>query len=451
MNPATAGTIPTAPPSVRRRVLIVSPNFPPINAPDMQRARQALPFLRENGWEPVVLAVTPESSGTGVMEPLLEKTYPADIRVIRVQGIPPERTRRFGLGSLWWRCGRALRAAGERLLRSEPFDLVFFTTTQFDAFTLGPRWRREFGVPYVLDYQDPWINPYYRRTGTRPPGGWLKFGLTQWIARRREPAVIRQAAGIVTVSDTYGRDLAVSYRAGDRTGITLLPFGVAEADFVVAARHRPKTPLIDFADGNFHHVYTGRAGHDMDFALGVLFRGFRRFLETDPDRARRMRFHFVGTDYSPPPLGRDWVKPIAQAEGVGEFVHEHRARVAYFDALHYLLHAHALVVVGSSDAGYTASKLFPYLMARRPTLLLFHARSAVLEFARQIDAGQRFAFTTAADAGRLATEIHDRWFAGGGHALAADFRPDALQPYTARALTAQLAAVFDHARVQPSN
>jgi len=40
-----------------KRVLIVSPNFPPINAPDMQRVRMSLPFYRDNGWEPVVLAV----------------------------------------------------------------------------------------------------------------------------------------------------------------------------------------------------------------------------------------------------------------------------------------------------------------------------------------------------------------------------------------------------------
>ncbi len=41
-----------------RRVLIVSPHFPPTNAPDHQRVRMSLPYFQENGWEPVVLAVT---------------------------------------------------------------------------------------------------------------------------------------------------------------------------------------------------------------------------------------------------------------------------------------------------------------------------------------------------------------------------------------------------------
>ena len=196
------------PPRPRRKVLIVSPHFPPINAPDMQRARLALPYLRSFGWEPVVLAVAPEMVEGGVREPLLEQTYPADIRVERVRGIPPQATRWAGVGSLWLRCGRALRAAGERLLRQERFDLVFFSTTQFDAFSLGPRWKARFGVPYVLDYQDPWINDYYRLTKTIPPGGPLKFGFSQWRARRLEPKALRQAGGVVAVSDSYGPALA---------------------------------------------------------------------------------------------------------------------------------------------------------------------------------------------------------------------------------------------------
>ena len=116
-----------------RKALIVSPHFPPINAPDMQRARLALPYLRANGWEPVVLAVAPDMIEGGVVEPILEATYPSDIRIVRVRGISPRATRWIGVGSLWLRCGSALRAAGESLLKAEKFDLVFFSTTQSSA------------------------------------------------------------------------------------------------------------------------------------------------------------------------------------------------------------------------------------------------------------------------------------------------------------------------------
>ena len=65
-----------------RRVLIISPHFPPVNAPDMQRARLALPFLRETGWEPVVLCLDPTMVEGAVIDPLLERTYPRDIRIV---------------------------------------------------------------------------------------------------------------------------------------------------------------------------------------------------------------------------------------------------------------------------------------------------------------------------------------------------------------------------------
>ena len=426
------------------KVLIVSPNFCPLNTPDMQRARLALPHLRERGWEPTVLAVAPEYAGTGVLDPLLEKTYPADIRVVRVRGLAPGATRWLGFGTLWWRCGRALRRAGEALLAAERFDLVFFTTTVFNTFSFGPQWRRKFGVPYVLDYQDPWINRYYERTGTPPPGGALKFGVSQWSARRREPDAVRNAAAIITVSEAYAKNLTETYRL-EAARVHLLPFGASPDDLKLAAEHAPTAPLIDFADGNFHHVYVGRCGADMQPALTALFRAFHRFLATHPKEAARMRFHFIGTDYAPPPRGREWAVPVATTEKVQAYVHEHRYRVPYFDALHYLLRADALTVVGSNDPTYSASKVFPYILARRPTLFLFHENSLVLKLADDVDAGVRVGFGGERDLARMVDQVYERWFVQGGHRAYRAFNEEKFRPFTAESLTQQLAGVFDRA------
>jgi hypothetical protein len=429
-----------------KKVLIVSPHFPPINAPDMQRVRLALPHLRALGWEPTVLAVAPESIEGGVVEPLLEQTYPADVRVIRVPGVSPKITRRFGVGNLWWRCGAALTLAGEQLLRAEKFDLVFFSTTQFSAFTLGPKWKREFGVPYVLDYQDPWVNDYYARTRIRPPGGRLRYALSQWSARQAEPRVLRDAAGVIAVSDSYGALLGRLYPWFNPASVRVLPFGASLRDFEIARQHPPAAPLIDFDDGYLHHVYTGRCGPDMKPALAMLFRAFQQFRATDLQRrAKKMRFHFIGTGYAPPPLGVDVVTPIARAEGVGEFVREHRYRVPYFDALHYLQRAQALVAVGSNDATYSASKIFPFILARRPMLLVFHRRSLVLSLAEQVAAGTRLAFESAADIGPVADEIQQRWFMAEAYEREVTFNEAAFAPLTAKALTGRLATVFDAA------
>jgi hypothetical protein len=432
-------------PPAPRKVLIISPHFPPINAPDMQRTRLALPYLRTFGWEPVVLCIAPDLIEGGVVEPLLEDTYPSDIRVIRARGFFPAATRWMGFGSLWLRCGRALRAAGEKLLGSEKFDLVFFSTTQFDAFTLGPVWRARYGVPYVLDYQDPWVNDYYQRTHTRPPGGPLKFALSQMRARSQEPRVLRKASGVIAVSDAYGATLARNYPWFDAKKVTLLTFGAAREDIVTALKHRPGTPLVPFGDGCFHHVYTGRCGPDMSTSLSIVFRAFKRFLATRPVEANRIRFHFIGTDYAPRPLGREWAIPVARSEGVEAFVTEHCYRVPYFDALYYLLNADAVLGVGSNDPTYSASKIYPYVLARRPMILVFNRLSQVLGIAATLKCGLRYAFDNASDVDSLAEQVANAWFIDGRMRQYVGYDAEAFSPYTAEGMTRKLADCFDRA------
>lgn len=425
-----------------RRVLIVSPHFPPVNAPDMQRVRLALPHLRAHGWEPTVLAVSPDRVEGAVLDPLLEQTFPADIRVCRVGGISPRLTRKFKVGNLWWRCGRGLRVGGERLLREGRFDLVFFSTTLFNSFMLGPRWRRQFGVPYVLDYQDPWVNDYYRQTGNPPPGGVFKYWLSQSFARRREPKVLRAAAGLIAVSSAYGPSLARRYPWFAADTVRTIPFGTSGRDLEIAREHQPATSLVPLGDGNIHHVYAGRGGADMDTALTLLFRSFRRFLETDPTTAQRMRFHFIGTDYAPPPLGKPTALPVAEREGVLPYVAEHCRRVPYFEALHYLVRADALLVVGSNDPTYSASKIFPYLFSRRPLLTIAHQNSLMFELAKAQSPAGTFGFGETVPETELVARIRQTWFVEQGYRQPPAGDPAQLGPHTAATMTARLARVF---------
>ena len=429
-----------------RRVLLVSPHFPPVNAPDMQRARLALGHLRAFGWEPVVLAVEPASVEGAVLDPLLEQTYPADVRVVRVRGISHRLTRPLGFGSLWWRSGRALRHAGDALLAAEKFDLVFFTTTQFETFSLGPRWLGRFGVPYVLDYQDPWVNDYYHRTGTRPPGGALRYWLSQYTARRREPEAVRRAAALVSVSTAYGPDLLARYPDLNPARLHHLPFGAAETDIELARSHHPEKSLVPFGDGRVHLVYAGRCGPDMTHALTLLFRAFRRYRETHPAEAARLRFHFIGTDYAPPPLGRHWALPVAEAEGVADQVAEHCYRVPYFDALHYLVSADAVLAIGSNDPTYSASKIFPCLLARRPLLVIVHRDSLMLSIARELGVSTAYGFGNSTEGlSQQVEQIHATWFAAEGYLHAPAAALDLLKAHTAAAMTRRLGAIFDKA------
>lgn len=426
-----------------KRLLIVSPHWSPINAPDLQRVRMGLRFYRECGWEPTILAIAPEFIEGGVIEPLLEQSYPPDIRVIRTGGWLPSATRRFGFGSLWLRCGAALRRAGDALLARERFDLAFFSTTQFSAFSLGPRWRHRHGLPYVLEYQDPWRNDYYARTHTRPPGGPLRFFLSQLEARWREPAILRHAAGVIAVSEDYGQQLHRLYPWFPAGSVCVLPFGGSEHDLLLAREQAPAAPLINFKDGNIHLMYVGRCGPDMVTSLRALFEAFTLFLQAQPARAARVRLHFIGTGYAPPPLGREWVMPLARELGLPAYVHEHCYRIPYFEALHYLSHAHALLAVGSDDPSYSPSKIYPNLFAQRPLLMIYHERSLACDVARRVGGAVLVTFNDATSPSDLARNIHARWFAPEAYLNAPSPNPGGLAPYGAQAAATRLCTFFD--------
>jgi hypothetical protein len=231
-----------------------------------------------------------------------------------------------------------------------------------------------------------------------------------------------------------------------------MPFGAAPADFAAAA-HRPARQLVDFDDGRRHLVYTGRCGPDMSLVVTVVFRAFHRFLESRPDRAAQYRVHFISTDYAPPPLRREWAMPVARTCGVAAYVAEHCYRVPYFEALHYIQRAHGMVVVGSNDRTYSASKLFPFVLARRPLLVVFHRESKVLNFARNINVGQRYAFADPRDIDPLAADVWQHWFVDAAAIRPAVFDEAKFHPFTAESLAGELAGVFARAaigRAQPS-
>ena len=101
---------------VMRRILVVSPHFPPTSAADMHRVRQSLQYFPEFGWQPSVLAVEP-GFVEGQNEPLLLQTVPADIDVTRVRALPANLTRKVGLGDLALRSIPFLYRPGGRIIR----------------------------------------------------------------------------------------------------------------------------------------------------------------------------------------------------------------------------------------------------------------------------------------------------------------------------------------------
>jgi glycosyltransferase involved in cell wall biosynthesis len=425
----------------QRHVLILSPNFPPINAPDHQRVRMSLPNLAEFGWRATVLAVSPEYV-EGLRDPLLLETVPGTTRVVRTRALSAKRTRQFGVGNLALRALPYLKREGDRLLSSEQFDLVFFSTTAFPVMALGRRWLKRWGVPYVLDFQDPWHSDYFRDRKDTPPGGHFKYGLSQKLARLLEPYTVKKASHIITVSPAYRESLLQRYAWLSADHFTVLPFGAAENDFDLLRSLDLKQKVFDPQDGKRHWVYVGAGGTAMTFSIRSFFQALGRARRNGGGRElENLMIHFIGTDYAAGDRARETFRPIATECGVADIVEEFPNRIPYFEALKCLTDADALIVPGSDDSGYTASKICVYAMANKPMLAIFHEESSAVSLLRDANVGTVVTFKDGSESERMTSEIEAKWFKSVREPATLD--RDALEPYLAREMTRQLCAVFD--------
>lgn len=426
-----------------RRVLIVSPHFPPVNAPDHHRVRLALPELPRLGWRPTVLSAASEDVSAPI-DPWLARTLPEglDVRTVRAPRWPLPRP--FRADSLGPRAFRPMLRAGNRLLSGGDYDLVYFSTTQFAVMKLGPIWRRRFGVPFVIDLQDPWVSDYYRdHPEARPPGGRLKYGLAQWSARRAEPGCVRQAAGVTSVSPAYVEALSRRYPDFDAGKCVVLPFGGAATDFDrlddVEQRH------FDPADGSEHWVSVGRGGRDLARSACGLFRAFAAGLRERPDRFGRVRMHFLGTDYAAGDRAKESLRPLAREFAVADHVSEHPRRLPYSVALRCLRDAGSLIVLGSDDGGYSPSKLYPYVLAKRPVLAILRAPGPAADLLAELGAGVVVTFGENTTEAELAASVAARWTEPWSRGELRAPIPAGLGRHSAETMARRLAAAFDAA------
>ena len=427
-----------------RNVLIISPRFPPTNAPDVQRVRLALPFFESRGWRPTVVCVDSRCVAAP-LDDVLASTIPPEVAVHRVAAYPQKWTSWLGIGSLTMRSYRQIAAAAGRLLSENRFDLVFFSTTEFGVLPLGPKWLKKFRIPYAVDLQDPWVNHYYRDNDIRPPGGSIKHSLHQWAASRLEPYVLKDASQIMVVSQRYSETLCRRYSFLKSDQFVTIPFAATLNDVEVASSTRVSNPHFRKNDGKKHWVYAGRCGPDMKYALTCILGAFRKFLLENPDEARSIQLHFIGTDYAPPGSERYWVKPIGEELGLGEFVQESPSRVPFFEALRCLIDADAVLVPGSSDASYTASKIYPYIAAGRPLLTTFHHDSSVNDVMHRVQAGTCVSFSSTDSVQQTTEAVYQQWFASRAFEVLPEINREQFSDFLAPAMTDRIVACFETA------
>jgi hypothetical protein len=428
---------------------MVSADFAPSSLPSAQRIRFLARHLPEFGWNPVLIT-TDSRYYESAVDPENELLVPECLTVIRTPAIGSHMARKFGIGDIGMRSLYHHWRESCRLCSTQDVDLVFITVPPYVPMVLGRLLHHRFGIPYVIDYQDPWVTDYYWRLprSQRPP----KWPLAYALSRILEPFALRRAAGLVGVSQ--GTTDGVTERYGSSRSIPTaeIPLGGEPADFEYLAAHPRTQSIFDECDGLCHISYVGACIPPMYPAVRAIFAAVRSGLDRAPKLFSRLRLHFVGSSYAPPGVRTEAkVAALARAAGISEFVAEQPARASYLDSLQLLVDSSALLLIGSEEPHYTASKVFPYILSGRPILAIFHEDSSVIHILKNAGCARVVAFGPSAPPASQVEVIsrHLEHVLTSPHPPLTGIRSNDCVDYTTRAMSARLAALFDTV-IQPS-
>lgn len=350
----------------------------------MQRIRMSLPYFESFGWDAEVVTVEDKYVDT-IKDPLLLKSIPDKIKVHRVKALSQKWTSKFGLGSLALRSMWFYLKKVNGILKKEKFDLIYFSTTAFPICILGPYWKKNYGVPYIIDMQDPWHTEYYQAKpkNERPKKYWFSYRINKYL----EPIAMKQVDGLIGVSENYIEDLKQRYYHLKTKPSAIITFGAFQEDFKIAEENDRKLELaFKMKDGQINLIYIGRGGYDMKPALHTLFSLLKKGLVEKPQLFAPIHMHFIGTSYASN-NGRPTISPVASEYELTPYVTEYTSRIGFYQSLKNLQQANGLMIIGSNQIAYTASKIYPYILAKKPLLTILHPESRATQIIADCNAG----------------------------------------------------------------
>ncbi|PPC88189.1 MAG: hypothetical protein CTY39_01075 [Hyphomicrobium sp.] len=429
-----------------KKCLLISPHFPPSSLAGVHRMRHLSKHLKNVGWYPIVLCVH-ENFHEEKLEADLARLVPDDVEVIKVAALPIEATRRLGIGDISLRARSHLRRKLFEILSEQKIDIVCITGAPYYPMLLADEIKRRHKIPVVLDFQDPWVSAW---GGSQPILS--KSGLSHRLATHFEPRAIRSASGITCVSQAQCEALATRYPWFDRSRMVAIPIGGDADDFLALSAQGADRAAGFLAQDRINLSYVGTIWPPVMRTLEAILSAVARVRLTHPRLYENLRFNFIGTTANSHDTTGYRVRPLADRLGISDVVYEVPQRIPYLDALATMVHSNGLLMLGSDEAHYSASKIYPVLMSGRPYLSLFMRDSSSHDILVGAGGGLAYSFQSSDAVLDIVPELAD-----GIVRLAIE--PDtfsrantvAYAPYEAHAIAQRFAELFDTLHHKNSN
>jgi len=345
-------------------LFIASPYFPPSSLPPSQRARLLVRHLHEFGWQPVIFTVEHYYREEKADPWMLEITGDKFERII-VGTFDQKTTRKFGVGDLGIRMFIQLYFSLIRNARKKRPALILYPVPPWYIMVMAPWVKRITGVPYAIDFIDPWV---YKTEGKG-----LKAKLSQWLAKRLERGAVKKSDAIFAVSQGILNALLERYPVLQDRPLVAVPYGVEVSDF-------QSIKITERDSGVIMLRYTGAISEAMLPVVDTLFKALKIVKESKP-----LQVVFTGTSYAGAGLVKPVLDELIRNNEVSAFIKENPARVGYKEALELSLGADLQLVIGDTTPYYAASKLMGLAASGRPFFAFIHQDSFPASFLNDLN------------------------------------------------------------------
>ncbi|WP_179317357.1 hypothetical protein [Winogradskyella undariae] len=351
-----------------KTVLIIYPHWVPANLAGVQRPRLIGNYLKEFGWKPLLLTVDSKYYEE-TPDPHIAKTASEDIEVIYTKAYKVSKPRI--IGDIGLRAFPFLKAKALQICKERKIDCIWIPIPSFYTAILGRMIHDKTGIPYGIDYIDPWVRDITNQNDNRAK-------LSQTVARTLEPYAVKKAAFITGVSTPYywpviERNFKTSpVHAG-------MPYGFDPND------HKLKLDDLKMPWDGIEHckpwIYAGAFLPNSHLFMDCFFKAIKT-LKDQGNWDADIKLFFIGT--GPYPAKR--ITAYAADYGLEDLVVEQRERQPFLHILNYLSHADRVLLFGSTERHYTASKTFQCLLSERPLFTVLHAESSAVNVIQDVKA-----------------------------------------------------------------
>lgn len=370
-----------------KRILIISPHFPPSNLTAVHRARFFANHLPENGWEPVILMVH-EKYYEEEPDLNLEKMLPPSLRVEKVSAMKLTKPRL--IGDLGLRAFLSMYRKAKQMIKEEKIDFLYITIPSFYGALWGRWLHHSTGIPYGIDYIDPWVHEF--------PGSKKLFS-RHWMATQvskfLEPIAVKKASLITGVAASYYEGVFErNPHLVKKAKYAAIPYGSEKSDHEKVRQMKIRPYLFQKKENKIQLVYAGAMLPKAYTLLEKVFTAIKNNKAFFSD----LEIHFIGTGKTPGDPNGYNIRQMAMQYGLWEEqVYEYPKRIPYLDVLVHLDAASGVFILGSTEPHYTPSKVYQAVLSEKPILALLHRHSTGVEVLKQSNAGVVIDFETAGD------------------------------------------------------